>query len=322
MQVRLDSGRTIAFELKDYGHLDHGYAATIHKAQGVTVDRVHVLATPGLDRHAAYVALSRHRETVALHYGRDDFTDNAKLTRTLSRDRSKDMASDYVRKEQAVQKAPQRTPEPGPRKERSIFSSFRPSTVSRESAITIGAPQGTDNDLHRAVRRYARSALDIAKMQELKLPVLPHQVQAHERAQSALDAITPHSSQDLANALARDPALTGEAAVGRTRAAIRAMQIEAEIRTNPERRADRFVAGWQNLERQRRSFERNEDWQNEHEVRNSMGDMAKSLHRDPQLESILRNRSHDLGISADMGRGIQHSLLDYVGFGRSRGLSI
>ena len=100
------------------------------------------------------------------------------------------------------------------------------------------------------------------------------------------------------------------------------MQIEAEIRTNPERRADRFVAGWQNLERQRRSFERNEDWQNEHKVRNSMGDMAKSLHRDPQLESILRNRSRDLGISADMGRGIQHSLLDYVGLGRSRGLSI
>ena len=93
------------------------------------------------------------------------------------------MASDYVREEQApdfksgpTQQPRQRTPEPGS-KERSIFSSFRPSTVSREPAITNVAPQGTDNDLHRAVRRYARSALDIAKMQELKLPVLPHQVQ-------------------------------------------------------------------------------------------------------------------------------------------------
>jgi hypothetical protein len=172
------------------------------------------------------------------------------------------------------------------------------------------------------VRRYARSALDIAKMQELKLPVLPHQVQAQERAETALDAIKPHSSQDLASALARDPALTGEAAVGRTRAAIRAMQIEAEIRTNPERRADRFVAGWQNLERRRRSFERSDDWQNERNVRQSMGEMAKSLHRDPQLESILRNRSHDLGISMNVNRGIQHSLLDHVGLGRSRGLSI
>jgi hypothetical protein len=52
MRVRTDDGRSIAFDLKDYAHIDHGYAATIHKAQGMTVDSVHVLATPGLDRHA------------------------------------------------------------------------------------------------------------------------------------------------------------------------------------------------------------------------------------------------------------------------------
>ncbi len=329
MQVRLDSGRTIAFELKDYAHLDHGYAATIHKAQGVTVDRVHVLATPGLDRHAAYVALSRHRETVALHYGRDDFADDAKLARVLSRDRSKDMASDYAREEhtphpktERSQEAPEHAAQQAPRNERSIFSSFRPSTVSREPAITTLAPQGTDSDLHQAVRRYARSALDIAKMHELELPTLPHQVQAHERAQAALDALLPHASQDLGNALARDPSLAGEAAVGRTRAAIRAMQVETEIRTSPERRADRFVSNWQNLDRQRRSLERSGDWQREHKVRDSMGDMAKSLHRDPQLESILRNRTRQLGIDVGTGRGVGPSLLDYLGLGRSRGLSL
>ena len=77
MTVQLDDGRSVAFDLKDYAHLDHGYAATIHKAQGMTVDRAHVLATPGLDRHATYVALSRHRDSVQLHYGRDDFADDA-----------------------------------------------------------------------------------------------------------------------------------------------------------------------------------------------------------------------------------------------------
>jgi ATP-dependent exoDNAse (exonuclease V) alpha subunit len=49
---------------KGYAHLDHGYAAAIHKGTGCTVDRVHVLATPGLDRHAAYAALSRHGQRV------------------------------------------------------------------------------------------------------------------------------------------------------------------------------------------------------------------------------------------------------------------
>ncbi|HEX2813602.1 MAG TPA: Ti-type conjugative transfer relaxase TraA [Sphingopyxis sp.] len=95
MTVRTDDGRSVAFDTKDYRDFDHGYAATIHKAQGMTVDRAHVLATPGMDRHGAYVGMSRHRDDMALHYGRDDFKDDARLVRTLSRERVKDMASDY-----------------------------------------------------------------------------------------------------------------------------------------------------------------------------------------------------------------------------------
>jgi len=97
IDARLDDGRSIGFALKHYADVDHGYAATIHKSQGVTVDRVHVLATPGLDQHAAYVALSRHRETVHLHYGRDDFDGPERLARVLGRERSKDSTLDYGR---------------------------------------------------------------------------------------------------------------------------------------------------------------------------------------------------------------------------------
>ena len=95
MAVRTDDGRNISFDLKDYAHVDHGYAATFHKSQGVTVDQAHILATPGMDRHSAYVGLTRHRDGVQLHYGRDDFADQGRRVRTLSRERSKDMASDY-----------------------------------------------------------------------------------------------------------------------------------------------------------------------------------------------------------------------------------
>lgn len=62
MSVLTDDGRSVRFDLKDYDRLDHGYAATIHKTQGMTLDRTHVLATPGLDAHGSYVALSRHRD--------------------------------------------------------------------------------------------------------------------------------------------------------------------------------------------------------------------------------------------------------------------
>ena len=76
--------------------MDHGYAATIHKAQGVTVDRAHVLASAHLDRHAAYVGLTRHRESVELHWASEDLRDRAGLERVLSRERAKDTTLDYA----------------------------------------------------------------------------------------------------------------------------------------------------------------------------------------------------------------------------------
>lgn len=40
LQVRLDSGRTVEFNVKDKPHLDYGYAVTSHSSQGQTADRV------------------------------------------------------------------------------------------------------------------------------------------------------------------------------------------------------------------------------------------------------------------------------------------
>ena len=95
MTVRLDDGRRVTFSPADYRHLDHGYAATIHKSQGVTVDRAHLLASPRLDRHAAYVALSRHRDRVDLHYATEAIASRARLDAILSRDGAKDTSLDY-----------------------------------------------------------------------------------------------------------------------------------------------------------------------------------------------------------------------------------
>jgi conjugative relaxase-like TrwC/TraI family protein len=48
-------------------HVDHGYALTIHKAQGVTCDHVLVVGPAGLYREAIYVALSRARQSAHLY---------------------------------------------------------------------------------------------------------------------------------------------------------------------------------------------------------------------------------------------------------------
>ena len=79
-----------------YRNVDHGYATTIHKAQGATVDRVKVLATLSLDRHLTYVAMTRHREDVALYYGRRSFGFNGGLIAVLSRLNAKETTLDYA----------------------------------------------------------------------------------------------------------------------------------------------------------------------------------------------------------------------------------
>jgi conjugative relaxase-like TrwC/TraI family protein len=60
-------------EAIDATHLDHAYATTVHRAQGATYDRAHVLAAGG-GRELGYVAMSRARERTTIHAVADDLT--------------------------------------------------------------------------------------------------------------------------------------------------------------------------------------------------------------------------------------------------------
>src|SRR5690606_10386297 len=62
--------RAISVSMTDYAAIDHGYATTIHKNQGATVDRAFVLASGTMDRHLTYVAMTRHRDSAQLYAGR------------------------------------------------------------------------------------------------------------------------------------------------------------------------------------------------------------------------------------------------------------
>jgi len=159
-------------------------------------------------------------------------------------------------------------------------------------------------------------------MNDRGLPVLAHQRKALEEAREAMGKIGPHASKDLERAYVRDPALAGETASGRTQRAIRVLQLEAEVRADPRLRADRFVERWQGLERQRSALHRAGDMTGADQVKDRMGAMAKSLERDPQVESLLRTRRPELGLPAEMGRSVGQGLSDYLGIGRGRGLGL
>ncbi len=90
-----EHGRQVAIEQRFYNNLDHGYATTIHKSQGATVDRVKVLASLSLDRHLTYVAMTRHREDLAVYYGSRSFAKSGGLIPILSRRNVKETTLDF-----------------------------------------------------------------------------------------------------------------------------------------------------------------------------------------------------------------------------------
>src|SRR5450432_3578071 len=349
MTVQTDDGRSVQFDLKNYNKIDHGYAATIHKAQGMTVDCTHVLATPGMDAHGSYVALSRHRDGVDLHYAGDDFANQDRLTRTLSRDRPKDMASDYEHLDPAQNYAERRgitfrervaeiVRKVVPERVRNMFDGLRPSAEAVSGTGSARRPEQEAPERKvvedpeavlrktrtKALVRHARAVDAIFDMQELGGKANPEQVKELQEARKVFEEVRPYGSHDAEAAYKKNPELAREAAGGQVTRASRALQLESEMRTDPSRRADRFVERWQKLDHTSQRQYQVGDMSGYKATRSAMADMAKGLERDPQLESILANRKRDLGIAFESGRRLGQELAfsHSIDLGRGRGIGI
>ncbi len=270
LTIRLDGpngtgkGRAVTVDLAAYAHLDHGYAATVHKNQGATVDQAHVLATPGMDRHLIYVAMSRHRQAVRLHWGEEDFGTAARLRTVLGRERAKDTTLDYAAPElepaaayaerrglnplmpvseivvrpdlvlPALAPDPPEDKVPGvvpPTPARGMFDGLGLSDAPLGAPASVPAP----SPLSRAVARYLAADSVLARMNREGLPALPHQRAALDAARTAIETLRPGFTQDLIEVVQRQPALSGPAQDG---AAGLAVLIEAAGHLPAERAAE------------------------------------------------------------------------------------
>lgn len=272
----------------------------------------------------------RHRHRVDLHYGQDDFANQGQLVRTLSRERAKDMASDYApeperrfaerrgitfreRVAELVRKVPEKV--------RGMLEGLRLQGERRTEPV-----RSTQDEARQArrtiVQRHARAVASVFESFDKGHTADPDQVQEIRDARRDLNALREHASLDLEAAYKKDPSLAKEAAGGTFTRAMRAMQLEAEIRNDPARRADRFVERWNALSRQADNAYVVGDVAARKSAQNEMAGMARSLERDPQLESRLAARKAQLGISIDTGRrlGVELAFSHGIDFGRGRGI--
>ncbi|MHB0992563.1 MAG: MobF family relaxase [Burkholderiales bacterium] len=83
-RVNLDDGKTVEFspnsEENQYDAIDHGYALTTHKSQGITVDKAYVLAGGSMqDREITYVQMSRARYETRIFFTKPQIEEMAEM---------------------------------------------------------------------------------------------------------------------------------------------------------------------------------------------------------------------------------------------------
>ena len=169
-------------------------------------------------------------------------------------------------------------------------------------------------------------------MRAQDLPILEHQKVALRDAGAALDAARPGATRDLLTALEHN-AMTRRAMQmeGRDRAAllVEGIEHEARVRQVPELKAARLVKVWNGLEAERDGLRGWDQAEARGKVEARMKSIAGELKRDPQLESLMRSRQRELGITPgsgldrvmrerDIDRAMEHGIRRDRGLGMSR----
>lgn len=94
-EVTLDRGGIALIDSALYRDIDYGHAITVHKSQGSSINHTFVLINKGFRSLLAYVAGTRHRDSMTAAYSCEEFKDYAALERHLSQPSYATMAVDY-----------------------------------------------------------------------------------------------------------------------------------------------------------------------------------------------------------------------------------
>jgi len=211
-----------------------------------------------------------------------------------------------------------------PERESSGLGAERRETEAPERNVAEDLEKEMRRFRTRMLVRHARAVDAIFEVQRIGDQASPEQVNELQKARRVFEEVRPNGSVDAEAAYKKDPDLAHEAAGGRVNRAIRALQLETELRINPERYADRFVQRWQELDHTSLRQYQAGDFSGYKSTRSAMGEMARSLERDPQLEPLLENRKRELGITFETGRRLGLELAFSLGLDldRGRGLGI
>lgn len=153
----------------------------------------------------------------------------------------------------------------------------------------------------QAVDRYAQAYSRMDRQLQEKLPILEGQMQAYRLAARELDQARPGSHALIRSAMQYDPksseAMTEHSGRERVSQLIAGIDRERGLQADPNVRAERFIARWSELRVERQELRGSQHDQARGKVEGEMRGMSQSLSRDPELQSTLRSRAQELGVS-------------------------
>jgi conjugative relaxase-like TrwC/TraI family protein len=190
-------------EYLEAGLVEHGYAATVHKTQGATLDRVHYLGSHDTYQEAALVAGSRHRDDFRLYVvdadlpnpstetGRPRWRDD--LTRLLGKSRAEELATDIKARAGTLRDKPTHELQDEAEKIRPHVDRYAHALHDADAFVQRAAR--TDNDARRmrdtADRDGGRSARKVARTLAAQAErARTAAAQAHNRAAALTDQYT------------------------------------------------------------------------------------------------------------------------------------
>ena len=164
MTVELENGERVAFRQERYNHISHGFAVTIYKSQGVTVDNTLVLAQRSMTQNLAYVAMTRHKKSAQMYYGQASFPKKlfkGGIIEALSRPAAKSTTLDYE------------------------------GTIDYQAAVGFGQRRGFNpsNTIIDQMKAFTRRQVEkLAKLGERLLKAAPTMTRSAETAQQSPEA--------------------------------------------------------------------------------------------------------------------------------------
>ena len=87
--------KVVSFDPNEYKKFNYGYACTVHRAQGATVENSFVLANGRWCKNLTYVAMTRHRNSADVYASQENYKNIEELKDGLSKHRIKDSILDY-----------------------------------------------------------------------------------------------------------------------------------------------------------------------------------------------------------------------------------